>query len=178
MSEMSAYLSNEKRNYLEATKQTGGTARGFRELIKRKYEADKDSFLKMALDATMEATTHVWQRAPRRVGPDLFSLAGYTIPEYLTRPRYAVPDADDDAEDTEDTEDEEDEDSFEKVAQAYATVQDLVADATLKLRKAAQSATAAEREMKAADEALRRARGVRSALLADIADRALPRAAE
>jgi hypothetical protein len=67
---------------------------------------------------------------------------------------------------------EDDEQKFEKVDFKFATVNDLFDDATIKLRKAAQSSAAAEKEMQAADEARRRARGKMSAFLRDITDTA------
>jgi hypothetical protein len=161
MSELSAYLNNQKKQYLLERKQTGGKAAGFREFVRGKYQDDPGYFTKLALDAVMESTTKAWERQPRRKGPDLFSIADYTIPEYLTRPTNDYV-SDDDLED--ETE------SFEKVDHEFATVQDLLYDATIKLRKAAQSSAVAEREMKAVDDARRRARGNMTTLLRDIAD--------
>jgi hypothetical protein len=93
----------------------------------------------------------------------LFSIGGFTVPEYLTRPASYATGADIE---------EDDEQKFEKVDFKFATVNDLFDDATIKLRKAAQSSAAAEKEMQAADEARRRARGKMSAFLRDITDTA------
>jgi hypothetical protein len=75
---------------------------------------------------------------PRKKGPDLFSIAGYTIPEHLTRYASGFYSPEDDAE-------EEDEEAYEKVDHDFATVNDLYDDATIKLRKAAQSSAAAKK---------------------------------
>lgn len=155
-------LSIEKAKYLDSRKEDGGTVEGFRERIRRQYRNSPGDFNAMVLDALMEATTHNWRQPPRKQGPDLFSIAGYTIPEFLTRP------AGDDFADGETIENEDD--AFEKVAAKYATVNDLYQDATIKMRKAAQSSAAAELAMKAADQARRRAKGNVSAFLKDIAD--------
>jgi hypothetical protein len=107
----------------------------------------------------MEAATRVWEAQPRKVGPDLFAISGVTIPEYLTRPAKIDFSIDDD-------------DRFEKVDHRFATVHDLYQDATIKLRKSAQAAAIAEKEMQAADEALKRAGGDMSAFLRDLKDAA------
>jgi hypothetical protein len=152
----------EKKRYLEARREAGGTAEGFRKRIRNMYAREKLKFDSLMLDALMEATTKQWQEKPRNKGPDLFSIGGHTVPEYLTRPANGYVSGDDIEED--------DEVKYEKVDAAFATVNDLFDDATIKLRKAAQASTAAELEMRAADEARRRARGSMSAFLRDIAD--------
>jgi hypothetical protein len=163
MSELSAYLSGQKKQYLLGVEEHGGKAPGFRRHIGDKYTGDPEFFHALVLDALMEAATKKWQQQPRKRGPDLFSIGGYTIPEFLTRPSMSM-----------DTEPEEDdEDAYEKVDQQFATVNDLYADATIKLRKAAQSGAAAEQEMRAADDARRRARGNMAAYLRDITDTGL-----
>jgi hypothetical protein len=65
---------------------------------------------------------------------------------------------------------EDDEHKFEKVDYRFATVNDLYDDATLKMRKAAQSSASAEIQMRAADTARRRAGGNMSAFLRDVVD--------
>lgn len=160
------YLGGEKKRYLEECKTFGGTADGFRERVRAQYAAGPDQFNKYVLDSLMEATTKRWQTPPRDTGSDLFSIGGLVIPEHLTRPSALFVTG-------EDVEDDE-ESRFEKVDAAFATVNDLVDDATIKLRKAAQSSAAAERKMKAADEARRRARGNMSMLLSEIADKVVP----
>jgi hypothetical protein len=162
MSELSIYLTAQKKQYLVGTKETGGRASGFRRHIGDRYSADPQYFGKMVLDALMEAATHKWEQQPRKSAPDLFAINGYEIPEFLTRPT-AVPS---------DDEDEDEAEQFEKVDHQFATVNDLYADATLKMRKAAQSSAAAEAEMRAADNARRRARGNLAAYLRDLADAA------
>jgi hypothetical protein len=158
------YLGVEKKRYLEECKAFGGTAEGFRDRVRSRYAAGPDEFNKFVLDSLMEATTKRWQAPPRDTGTDLFSIGGLVIPEHLTRPAASFVTG----------EDVENDDRFEKVDAAFATVNDLVDDATIKLRKAAQSSAAAERKMKAADEARRRARGNMSTLLSDIADKVTP----
>jgi hypothetical protein len=162
MSDLSMFLAQQKKAYLEAQGETGGTAAGFREWVKGLYVEDELRFTKLVLDATMEATTKQWERPPRKHGPDLFEVAGFTVPESLTRPAHGYVTGEELASD--------DEDAFEKVDQKFATVQDFRDDAMLKMRKAAQSAAVAEQEMKAADEAWRRAHGDASVLLREIAD--------
>jgi hypothetical protein len=164
MSELSVYLTAQKKLFLVGMKETGGRAKGFRHHIGQQYSDDREFFNKLVLDALMEAATKKWEEQPRKQGPDLFSINGHPIPEYLTRAAFPVFDDPD-----EEGVDEEAE-QFEKVDHQFATVNDLVADATIKLRKAAQSGAAAEDEMKAADVARRRARGNMTAYLRDLAD--------
>jgi hypothetical protein len=166
MSELSMYLTAQKKQFLVGAKEIGGKAKGFRRYIGQQYSDDKEFFNKLVLDALMEAATRKWEQQPRKQGPDLFSINGHPIPEFLTRA--AFPGFDDP--DEEEDEDEEEAEQFEKVDHQFATVNDLVADATIKLRKAAQSGAAAEEEMKAADVARRRARGNMTAYLRDLAD--------
>ena len=154
-------LNIEKKRYLEERAAAGGTAAGFRERVRASYQADQMKYVALVLDAVMESATKTWQQAPRKRGPDLFCVAGQTIPEYLTRPASFV---------TGDDIEHDDEEKFEKVDAKFATISDLFDDATIKMRKAAQSSAAAETEMKAADEARRRARGNMAALLREIAD--------
>ncbi|HYM25283.1 MAG TPA: hypothetical protein VEU08_18830 [Vicinamibacterales bacterium] len=163
MSELTAYLNEQKRSFLLEQKQTGGKARAFRAYVGTKYQADPGFFVKLVLDAVMEAATKTWERQPRRRGPDLFAIAGYTIPEFLTGPAKGYIDADDPDDDAE---------VYEKVAYEYATLQDLLDDAMIKFRKAAQASAAAEDAMKAVDEARRRARGDMTVFLLEIADAA------
>jgi hypothetical protein len=165
MSELSMYLTAQKKQFLVGAAEAGGKAKAFRKYIGKLYSEDRDFFHKLTLDALMEAATKKWEQQPRKHGPDLFSINGYPIPEYLTRAAFPTFDDPDEEED----EDEEAE-QFEKVDHQFATVNDLVADATIKLRKAAQSGAAAEEEMKAADHARRRARGNMAAYLRDLAD--------
>jgi hypothetical protein len=157
-----ALLQFEKSRYLEGRKTEGGTAQGFRARIRAQYSRDPTKFEKLVLDALMEATTKTWQAQPRKRGTDLFSIAGIAIPEFLTRPSSEYVDGDDIEDDVES--------KFEKVHHRFATVNDLYEDATIKMRKAAQSSAAAESEMRVADEARRRAKGKTSALLCELAD--------
>jgi hypothetical protein len=170
MSELSKFLNGLKKSFLTEQGTTGGVRRGFREYVGKRYETDPDYFTKLALDACMQAANFVWQAQPRKRGPDLFSVAGYAVPEYLTRPVSGyIPVGEDD---------DEHGDTFEKVDASFATVQDLIDDAMLHMRKAAQSSAAAERQMKAADVARRRAGNNLAAFIRDIADLAVPDAAE
>lgn len=162
MSELSIYLTAQKKLFLAGAKETGGRAKGFRRHIGEQYSDDKEFFNKLVLDALMEAATRKWEQQPRKHGPDLFSINGHPIPEFLTRPAFPIFEE----EDADGDEIEE----FEKVDHEFATVNDLVADATIKLRKAAQSGAAAEEEMRTADVARRRARGNMAAYLKDLAD--------
>jgi hypothetical protein len=156
---LSALLQAEKLRYIEKAKQDGGSAEGFRERIRKQYARESLKYEALMLDALMEATTRAWEKPPRKRGPDLFSIAGVTVPEFLTRPARFV-----------DGDELHDEELFEKVSHKFATVRDLYDDATVKLRKAAQSSAAAELLMKAADEAKRRAHGKESAFLHDVMD--------
>jgi hypothetical protein len=162
---LSELLGIEKAKYLDECKQTGGTASGFRERIRKQYTKDPPKFNKLALDAWLEATTKKWQQQPRRRGPDLFSINGYAVPEFLTRVGQGGPvDGQAIENDTEE--------AFEKVSAKFATVNDLYQDATIGMRKAAQNSASAERKMQAADEARRRAKGKVTAFLKDLADAA------
>jgi len=153
-------LNTEKRKYIEGRKEEGGTAEGFRQRIRRQYARDPLKFDSLVLDALMEAATKNWQAPPRKRGKDLFSIAEISIPEFLTRPAAAHVTA----------ETLDDEEAFEKVSQKFATVADLAEDVTIKLRKAAQSAAAANELAQALDEARRRARGKEGAFLHDLMD--------
>jgi hypothetical protein len=158
-------LTFEKKLYLEGAQTNGGTAEGFRNRIRRQYEEEPLKFNSRVLDALMEAATKKWQAPPRKKGPDLFSIGGLIIPETLTRPSRGVILS------GEDLEGDDEEELFEKIDHNFATVNDLFEDATIKLRKAAQAGTAAERRMQAYDEARRRARKNMSAFLKDLADK-------
>lgn len=156
---LSALLQAEKTRYIEKTQQEGGSAEGFRKRIRGQYSRDHLKYDSLMLDALMEAVTRAWEKPARKHGPDLFSIAGVTIPEFLTRPAHHVS-----------GDQIDDEKLFEKVSYKFATVRDLYDDATVKLRKAAQSSAAAELLMKTADEARRRARGKDTAFLHDLMD--------
>jgi hypothetical protein len=156
---ISALLQAEKTRYIEKAQQNGGSADGFRKRIRGQYSRNQLKFESLMLDALMEAATRAWEKPPRKHGPDLFSIAGVTVPEFLTRPARHVSGEELDAEQL-----------FEKVSYKFATVRDLYEDATVKLRKAAQSSAAAELLMKAADEARRRAKGKDTAFLHDLMD--------
>jgi hypothetical protein len=160
---LSVFLEVERKKYLELCQEDGGTANGFREHITVLSQKDPAKFKLWQFEALMEAVTKKWQMPPKKHGPDLFSINGEEIPEHLTRPSSKLGvDAD--------QIDEDDERAFEKVDANYATVDDLFQHALIKMRKAAQSGAAAERKMKIADEARRRAKGKMKAFLRDIAD--------
>jgi hypothetical protein len=154
-------MAAERPRYLDSCGVDGGTATGFREWIKKRCYEDPRLF---PVDAIRDkAATAAWQAQPRRDGPDLFTIGGVTVPEFLTRPKNGHVDG-------EDLEDEDGENGFEKVAQQYATVRDRRDDALIKLRKAAQSSAAAEKLMQNADECRRLAHGNMGAFLRDLAD--------
>jgi hypothetical protein len=156
---ISALLQAEKIRYIEKTRQDGGFAEGFRKHIRKLFAKDSLKFESLMLDAVMEATTRAWEKSPRKSGPDLLSISGVTVPEFLTRPARHV------------SGDELDEEGlFEKVSYKFATVRDLYDDATVKMRKAAQYYSAAAETLKAADEARRRAHGKDTAFLHDVMD--------
>jgi hypothetical protein len=153
-------LAELKDKYLRQQKTDGGTAGGYRKFAAENI--DRLFLEKFIWDALNEAATREWRKQPRKDGPDLFSIAGVKIPDSLTRPakgKFITGEGLDD-----------DEGDFEKVHSDFATVGDLIDDATIKLRKAAQASAAAEREARIADEALRRAHGDRDTLLKNIAD--------
>ena len=163
---LSKFLGTEKKKYLVESREIGGTAEGFRERIRSEYARDKLKFDSLVIDALMEATTRKWQQRPRHHGPDLFMISGYTVPEYLTRPKLKYVDGEDIEAD--------DEAAFEKVDSGFATVYDHFQDTQIHLRKAAQSSAAAERQAKATDEMVRRAKGRMDTPLRDIADVIVP----
>jgi hypothetical protein len=117
----------------------------------------------MAYESTMESATKAWQARPRSHGPDLFSIAGYTIPEFLTRDRAGYVADGGEIED-------DDEGAFEKVDQKYATAHDFYADTMIKLRKAAQASAAANAQAICLDEIRRRAGGKMDMPLRELID--------
>lgn len=153
---VSKKLKIEKAKYLDKAGTKGGTSKGFRDYIRERCDADPTLFPYDGLRD--EAATKAWEDVPRTRGPDLFSIGGEPVAEFLTRPQRSFDG------------DFDDENQFEKVAQHHATVADLRDDALIKMRKAAQASAAAERQMQRADLARRRAKGDESAFLRDIAD--------
>jgi hypothetical protein len=153
-------LNTERSRYIESRKEQGGSAEGFRQRLRRQYGRDPLKFQSLVLDALMEAATKTWQAPPRKRGKDLFAIAGITLPEFLTRPADKFVSG----------EDLDSDEKFEKVSQKFATVSDLSGDVTIKLRKAAQSAAAANQLAQVLDEARRRARGNDAAFLHDLMD--------
>jgi hypothetical protein len=162
MEHLSSYLLRERDRYIYQRKEEGGTAEGFREHVRDLAVQEPTKFKAWLMDALMEATTKAWQCQPRKSGEDLFSINGITIPEHLTRPSL------DYLEGVEDAEDEGN--KFEKVSSAFATVNDLREHAIIHMRIAAQTAAAAEGLMKAADAALKRAKGNLQARLMEMGD--------
>lgn len=153
---VSQLLRRERSIYLESCASTGGTASGFREWIKRRCEEDPRIFPFDGLRD--EAATKAWETQPRKGGPDLFSINGVAVQEFMVRPSKGYVDGDFSDE------------LFEKVDSRFATVADYIDDATIKLRKAAQASAAAEAQMQSADEARRRARGDLARFLRDLKD--------
>lgn len=155
---LSAIMRRERALYIDARAEKGGTADGFRQWVKERSDADPRLF---SLDALRdEAATKIWQEQPRKRGPDLFSIGGVEVPEFLTRSKGGHLDGDD----------IDDEEGFEKVGAKFATVNDRFEDAIIKMRQAARASAAAERTMQQADECRRRAKGDMSKFLRDIAD--------
>lgn len=173
-SELSVYLSKQKRIYIRSQETGGATAPGFRAYVEAQRAENPDFFAKLYMDALAISATKTWQNQPRKEGPDLFSVAGYTYAEHLTRMAAGyVPDPDKPI--------DENDENFEKVDKDFATIQDAYDDAMIKMRAGAQTVARAERQMKATDMALRRARGNRGAKLADhkdAPDNKVPDAAE
>jgi hypothetical protein len=154
---LSRYLLEFRTRYLKDRKTSGGTAKGFRIYIGKQYETDRLKFDSLVLDALMEAATRSWERPARRSGPDLFAIAGSTLPEFFTRPKNDFP-ADDG------------EEGFEKVHQEFANINDAHEDAIVGMRNAARASASAEEKMRVVDEARRRAKGKMTVLLRDIVD--------
>jgi hypothetical protein len=166
MSELSQYLKAERESYLYGEGATGGTAENFRKRIAKKAKEEPAKFEAMVLDAWMEASTRAWQKPPKRRDPDMFSIGGMALPEFFVRRR--MPETWDEEDDSSDPEAM---DQFlEKVHCDFATVADAYADATIKMRKAAQASAAAEEDMKLADLARRRSRGRLEARLVELVD--------
>lgn len=157
----SAFSKAEKEKYLLSCGTNGGTASGFRQRIDNLIQHEP-RYATMFREAAMEAATKEWQAKPREQGEDLFSIAGITIAQHMTRNASPLVDGEDI--------EASDETKFEKVHQDFATVNDAFEDATIKLRKAAQSSSAAEKKMRTVDEAKKRAGGKMDVFLKDIAD--------
>ena len=160
-SSLNSELKLERSHYLEQCKEEGGNAQGFRDYIAKLHRKEPLRFQKRVLDMLMEATTRAWERPPRKSGPDLFTLNGVIIQEILTTPAHGLLL-------TGELLDEEA--SYRKVSSIYASVADFEQDALIKMRKAAQSSAAAEEQMRAVDEAKRRAKGNMKKRLIDLAD--------
>lgn len=145
--------------YIDISGNDGGDAAGYRDFL-HKSLAERPDIVQGHLSELIDAAANTaWRRKPRDRGPDLFSIAGVTCPEYLTR-----PDAGSLAEGDEHGE------GFRKVGQRHATVNDLADDAKIKARKAAEAGAAAAKRYQMADEARRRAKGNMATFLKDIAD--------
>jgi hypothetical protein len=158
---LSGLLLMEKKRYLVARQELGGTALGYREWLVQRYNAEPEKYAGLLLEMLMESGKRAWERPARANGDDLFRIAGMGLPEYLTRPA-ARSIIDDDSEDVEDL--------FEKVDIGFSTVNDYYAHASILFEKAAQTAAKAERTLKAADEALRRGKGDLRSFLRDVVD--------
>lgn len=161
MDSLSSYLEMERKRYLEACEEEGGTARGYREHITGLKAKDPMLFRSWEHEALMEAATKKWETPPRKKGIDLFSINGVEIPEHLTRTTSVKVEMEGE---------EEEEEGFEKVDAYYATVNDLQEDAIIGMRNAARASAAAERKMKTVDEAKRRAKWQMDVLLRNISD--------
>jgi hypothetical protein len=90
---MTSFLA-ERTRYIESCGKEGGHAAGFREWIANVCEEDPRLYPYEAM--RNEAATKAWQAQPRRRGPDLFTVAGIAIPEFLTRRGRGFTDEDDD----------------------------------------------------------------------------------
>jgi hypothetical protein len=155
MSRFTRLLREWKIDYTIAQEERGGTASGYRQYVDRRFLSDPGAV--EIREAVCDAAKGVWEEQSRKKGPDLFDVAGLTIPEFLTRYAkdfFAHPD----------------EDQFEKVHQSFAVVSDLVDHSNIHLLKAAQASAAAAKEAEAAQEALRRAAGDRNKRLSDVQD--------
>lgn len=156
MSRLTRLLREWKFDYTISKRENGGTASGYRQYADRRF-LDNPSAVEVR-EAICDIAKSVWEEQPRKKGPDLFEVAGFKIPEFLTRYSttfFSAPD---------------DEEQFEKVHQKFATVNDLVDHSNIHLLKAAQASAAAAKEAEAAREALRRANGDRSKRLSDCQD--------
>jgi hypothetical protein len=149
---VSASLRIERERYLRAAGTDGGTAPGFRKWVKRRCEEDPRLFPSDALRD--EAATKAWETQPRKRGPDLFSIAGEEVPEFLVRPAKGFVE----------------DDVFEKVHADHAIVADYFSDADIKMRKAVETAAAAHGIRKRAEAARTKAGGSMTAFLRDLKD--------
>jgi len=160
---LNEYLTILHGQYLERQKQEGGTAAGWRVYALEQLHREPERLSLYTEELILNGLTKKWREPPRKRGPDLFSIADYTIPETLTRvAKHQIADGDEIETD--------DEDVFEKVDHRYATVADLIDDSNIKLRKAAQSSARANACAIAADFARKRAKGDLHVFLRDIAD--------
>jgi hypothetical protein len=155
--------------YLEVRKEEGGTAAGWRDFALKKLEEEKETLAAYKTELIVYGLMKKWRDRPRTLGPDIFSIAGVPIPEFVTRTARGVDYADgDDIE-------SEDEVKFEKVDHRYATVNDLMEQTDIFLVNAARVAARASLFVNARDAAFKRARGDRNVLLRDLADSSAPK---
>jgi hypothetical protein len=157
---LNSRLKEELTRYLDAQGTDGGTSAGFRAWIIKRIGGETDLYI----EALAGAADKTWRIPPKQADLDQFILNGMVWAEFLTRrvKGHYVTGDDIDADD--------EEEMFERVAIQYATVQDAIDNATIKLRKGAQAVASAERLSRQADEALRRAKGNPSKFLRDLAD--------
>jgi hypothetical protein len=151
---MTSFLA-ERARYIESAGREGGNAAGFREWIANVCEEDPKLYPYAKLrDA---AATKAWEAQPRKKGPDLFSVAGIPIPEFLTRRAHGfVEDADDDG--------------FVKVSANYSTLVTYREDAEIKMLNAADATASARDRYRNYDVLLRVAGGDPTRLLRDLKD--------
>lgn len=152
ITKLNGLLRAEKENYLKARGKQGGKAPEFISLVDAKYPSF-ETYVREALGA---AAREIWeeQEPSGGNGADPVMFSDFELPRYLTRRSLGtVLD-------------------YEKVHIDAATLRDFDSDTNVKARKSIESSAKLARQMKALDEAIRRAGGDMNTLLRDVGDAA------
>lgn len=149
---LNGLLRAEKENYLRERGKKGGKAPEFITLVDTKFT----HFETYVREALASAAREIWeeQESSGGNGKDPVMFVDFELPRYLTRRSLgSVLD-------------------YEKVHIDAATLRDFDSDTNVKMRKSIESSAKLARQMKALDEAIRRAGGDMDVLLRDVGDAA------
>jgi hypothetical protein len=154
-------LRRKKREYLLLVAEAGGDKHAFTSHIAIDYHTHPTDYEMDA--AILEAAVAVWNENRKPGGgdddeQDLFSIAGYLLPETLTYPDPSKPANQGESQ------------SYRKIAIEFATVQHLADDAQVTIEAGNRIVEAGKDKLRIAREALLRAKGDPSMLLLNIID--------